>query len=40
MMQPLLLEAMPQRPNDVLLTYQAAEVPGPPFTRKYLIAHV
>jgi hypothetical protein len=23
----------------VLLTYQAAEIPRPPFARKYLIAH-
>ena len=38
-MQPLLLERVPQCPDDVLLPHQAAEVPRPPLAGKYLIAH-
>jgi hypothetical protein len=38
-MQALLLERVPERAHDVLLPDQAAEVPRPPLSRKYLIAH-
>jgi hypothetical protein len=31
-MQALLLQRMPQRPHNVLLTYQAGEIPRPPFS--------
>jgi hypothetical protein len=34
-----LLERVPQRPHDVLLPNEAAEIPRPPLARKYLIAH-
>ena len=35
----LFVERMAQRPHDVLLTDEAAEILRPPFARKYLIAH-
>ena len=38
-MQAVLLERVTQCPHDVLLPYQAAEIPRPPLAGKYLIAH-
>src|SRR5690349_6582507 len=39
MVQPLLLQRMLQRADDMFLTHEATEVLRPPFARKYLIAH-
>ena len=37
---PFLLQGVTQRPHDMLLSDQAAEILRPPFARKYLIGHV